>query len=341
MPDALHPNGIAFPDAGPPPGFFPAGPASELARLPSAAAAGAAPGTVLADARDSARRVEAALSAVLDRAAGPGTPSRLAAALRHAVFPGGARVRPRLCLAVAAACGDPHPALSDAAAAAVELLHCASLVHDDMPCFDDAPLRRGRPSVSALFGADLALLAGDALLVAAFEALAVSGASRPVLLPALLATVARGAGTPHGIVAGQGWECERGPVDLAAYQRGKTGALFAAAATAGAAAAAADPEPWRRLGECLGEAYQVADDFADASGQSAAVLGKLPGRDDLLHRPNAVTELGADGAAARLRALTAAAVSAIPPCANPDALRRLMRHEVDRLLNRSAAVRAA
>ena len=101
-----------------------------------------------------------------------GCPPRLADALRYAVFPGGARIRPRLCLAVAPACGDDDPAASDAAAAAIELLHCASLVHDDLPCFDDADLRRGRPSVHRAFGEPLAVLAGDALIVLAFETLA-------------------------------------------------------------------------------------------------------------------------------------------------------------------------
>ena len=78
---------------------------------------------------------------------GPGAPPLLASALRYCVFPGGHRIRPQLCLAVARACGDRDPAAADAAAAAIELLHCASLVHDDLPCFDDADLRRGKPSV--------------------------------------------------------------------------------------------------------------------------------------------------------------------------------------------------
>ena len=89
-------------------------------------------------------RIQQALDAQLQRAAGASAPPRLIAAMRHAVFPGGARIRPQLCLAVAQACGDDDPALTDAAAGAIELLHCASLVHDDMPCFDDAATRRGQ-----------------------------------------------------------------------------------------------------------------------------------------------------------------------------------------------------
>ena len=92
-------------------------------------------------------RIEQALDAALSQHEVPGAPPRLAAAIRHAVFPGGARIRPQLCIAVARACGDDDPALADAAAVALELLHCASLVHDDLPCFDDAATRRGRRAV--------------------------------------------------------------------------------------------------------------------------------------------------------------------------------------------------
>ena len=91
-----------------------------------------------------AQRIEAALQQALSLSESPDGPPLLAAAMRHAVFPGGARIRPQLCLAVASACGDPRPGLSDAAAGAIELLHCASLVHDDLPCFDAAATRRGK-----------------------------------------------------------------------------------------------------------------------------------------------------------------------------------------------------
>ena len=107
---------------------------------------------------DILNRIEQSLSAIINQHDVPGAPPRLAAAVRHAVFPGGARIRPQLCLAVAMACGDDDPALADATASALELLHCASLVHDDLPCFDDAAVRRGRPSVQAAFGEPLAVL---------------------------------------------------------------------------------------------------------------------------------------------------------------------------------------
>src|SRR5262249_58610889 len=117
-------------------------------------------------------RVVCALHELGGWAARPACPRRLSAAMRGAVFPKGARVRPRLCHAVASACGDDEPRATEAAGAAIELLHCASLVHDDLPCFDDAALRRGRPSVHAAFGEPLAVLAGDALIVLAFQAMA-------------------------------------------------------------------------------------------------------------------------------------------------------------------------
>ena len=277
-------------------------------------------------------RIERRLAAAL--APADDGPPQLAAAMRHAVFPRGARLRPRLCLAVAAACTDDAPAVSDAvadaAAAAIELLHCASLVHDDLPCFDDAATRRGRPTVQCAFGVPLAVLAGDALIVLAFQVLGEGAARRPERLAQLLAIIAAATGAPAGIAAGQAWECEQFP-DLGRYQRAKTGALFAAATLAGAAAAGVPAEPWRALGERLGEAYQVADDIADAMATPEA-LGKPVGQDAALGRPSAVQTLGLDGALAHLDALAAAAVTAIPPCRGAAALRALTLQESRRLL---------
>ena len=273
------------------------------------------------------RRIEAALEAAI--AQGEGSPPRLAEAVRHAVFPGGGRVRPHLCLAVAKACGDDRPALANAAAAAVELLHCASLVHDDLPAFDDAATRRGGPSVHAAYGEALAVLAGDALIVSAFDALAGAGTCAPKRLPGLLSAIARGVGSPHGIIAGQAWESEASvPVD--AYHQAKTGALFVAAATAGAIAAGADPAPWRALGERLGAAYQVADDLADAVS-TEAVCGKPVRQDTALQRPSLVRQLGLSGAYARLDALVADAADAVPVGAAAKGLRDLVRMQAVRL----------
>jgi geranylgeranyl diphosphate synthase type II len=288
---------------------------------------------------DAVQRIESALAASVQLAETTGAPTRLAAAMRHAVFPRGARIRPRLVLAVAGACGDDRPGFSAAAAAAVELLHCASLVHDDMPCFDDATTRRGKPSVHRAFGEPLALLAGDALIVLAFQTLARAAPLAPERLAAAMGVIGDGVGVPFGIVAGQAWECEP-CADLAEYQRQKTGALFAAAAMAGAAAAGQEPAPWRQLGERLGEAYQVADDLRDALCEEAEI-GKPVGRDAALGRPNAVLALGAEGAVARLRSLAEGAVAAIPPGPGGQALGALILAEMGRLLPGKLAQQAA
>ncbi|WP_137181318.1 polyprenyl synthetase family protein [Roseomonas sp. AR75] len=288
---------------------------------------------------DIAARIESSLADAVLLAEATGAPPRLAAALRHAVFPKGARIRPRLTLAVSGACGDDRPALATAAAAAIELLHCASLVHDDMPCFDDAETRRGKPSVHRSFGVPLAVLAGDALIILAFQTLARAACAAPERIGPVILAVGDGVGVPFGIVAGQAWECEP-KVDLSEYQRQKTGALFAAACVAGAAAAGhVEPESWRLLGDRLGEAYQVADDLRDAV-ETEESLGKPVGRDVVLGRPSAVAEFGLDGAVARLRALSEAAVAAIPCCPGQAALRALMLQEAQRLVPRKLAAAA-
>ena len=279
---------------------------------------------------DTTTRIEQALHAAVATGETPGCPPRLAAAMRHAVFPGGARIRPQLCVAVARACGDSDPALSDAAAAAIELLHCASLVHDDLPCFDNAATRRGQASVHSAFGERLAVLAGDGLIVLAFQTLALGAARSPGRLPRLMATIGNGVGMPFGITAGQAWECEP-RVALSDYQRAKTGALFAAATCAGAEAAGADGNTWRALGEWLGEAYQVADDVRDVMADPA-LLGKPVGQDVALGRPSSASEHGLSGAIRHFESLVASAIDAIPPCRGASQLRELVRLESERLV---------
>jgi geranylgeranyl diphosphate synthase type II len=281
---------------------------------------------------DVSSRIERALNDAVARAEVPGCPPRLAEAMRYAVFPRGARVRPRLCHSVAAACGEDHPAVTEAAGAALELLH------DDLPCFDAADTRRGRPSVHKAFGEPLAVLTGDALIVLAFQTLA-RVTCAPERLATLTLTVAQSVGVPSGIVAGQAWECES-QIDLVHYHRAKTGALFAAATVAGAASAGADAEPWRMVGEKLGEAYQVADDIRDAAADEEEI-GKPVGRDLALGRPSAVIELGMDGALFRLHDLVQGAIGAMPPCPNGAELRSLMLSEAKRLVPAKLAQFAA
>lgn len=284
-------------------------------------------------------RVERALELALEEATGPGSPPLLANAMRYAVFPGGHRIRPQLALAVARACGDSDPGCSDAAAAAIELLHCASLVHDDLPTFDNSDLRRGKPTVHVEFGEPIAVLTGDALIVLAFETLARACACEPRKLVELTKIVARAVGGPCGIVAGQAWESEAA-VPLTDYQRAKTGALFVGCTMAGAAAAGFDPAPWRGLGDAIGEAYQVADDLRDVLCD-AEELGKPIGQDERCMRPNAAAQLGIGGAKARLRGLVDAAAAAIPDCPGAEKLRTLIRAQTMQFFPRQLAQFAA
>lgn len=254
-------------------------------------------------------------------------PPKLKSALNHAVFPGGAHVRPKLCLAVASAC-NPDADLADAmaAATALELLHCASLVHDDLPCFDDADQRRGRPSVHIAYGENLAVLTGDALIVLAFQTLA---RKAPNYLRELTIVMAEATAPPNGIAAGQAWESEP-EIDLYAYHHSKTAALFIAASRAGAVSVGASDTEWRGLGENLGLAYQIADDLRDAV-LSPAELGK-PAKQDVRNcRPNAVDSFGVDGAYTRLRDAIDAAAASVPKCAGSDSLRQLIHAQAIRL----------
>ncbi len=254
--------------------------------------------------------IERALGAALSLALSPDCPPRFASALHYAVFPGGARIRPKLLLAVATACGKADLAAMMAGACAIELLHCASLVHDDLPCFDGAAYRRGKPSVHVAYGERLAVLAGDALIVEAFAATAA--------FPQITRIIAQSASAPHGICAGQAWECEDS-MDLVNYQRAKTGALFAACTMAGAAAAGRQPQAWQKLGMLIGEAFQVADDLRDVAGVSGEI-GKPTGQDAAHGLPNMVSTLGYDGAMQHLENLLARVVESIPDCPGRDAL---------------------
>lgn len=255
-------------------------------------------------------RVERALERAIDGVARKSGPRTLHAAMRHAVFPGGQRLRPALTLFAAASTGDPRPEVTDAAAVAIELMHCASLVHDDMPCFDDADVRRGLPTVHAKYGEALALLVGDGLIVVAFERLARVSPEHARLVPDLVSTLAIASGPTRGIVAGQAWECEAA-APLAEYHRAKTASLFEAAAELGAISAGADRKAWAAFGEAFGRAYQAIDDLRDATSTQAET-GKPVGRDEALGRPSLVRSSGIVGARARLRQQFEAARAAVP-----------------------------
>jgi geranylgeranyl diphosphate synthase type II len=288
---------------------------------------------------DTGTRIEQTLEAALAAGHRQNCPPLLAQAMRHAVFPGGARIRPRLTLAVARACEDTDPAMASAAAAAIEFLHCASLVHDDLPCFDDADMRRGKPSLHKAYGEPLAVLAGDALIVLAYETLAEAPARRPQSLGTVLRVVGGAVGSRGGIVAGQAWESEPA-IDCALYHQAKTGALFAGATMAGAAAAGVAHQDWRGLGEKLGEAFQVADDIRDVAA-TPQELGKPCGQDAAHLRPNYALAHGLGPAIAHLDALVLEAIAAIPDCPGRQDLGTLIGLTAKSFLPESLQRRAA
>ncbi|MEM9330392.1 MAG: polyprenyl synthetase family protein [Pseudomonadota bacterium] len=284
-------------------------------------------------------RVEACLEEAIEHATAPSCPPKLAKAVQYAVFPGGARVRPQLCVSIAAACGSKEERIADGAAAAIELLHCASLVHDDLPCFDDADTRRGKASVHKLYGEPIAVLAGDALIVEAFNTICRTSASRPETMAQLIRCTASAVGMPSGIVAGQAWESEQ-HIDIKEYHRAKTGSLFVCAVSAGAIAAGQDPKAWCPLGDLIGSAYQIADDLMDAVGL-AEECDKPVSQDLTLSRPNAVAKYGVDGAMSRLRKTIQDAVDSIPDCKGASELRGLIMAQATRLVPAKLAKSAA
>ena len=284
-------------------------------------------------------RIERTLVSAVNRTRTSEAPETLSKAIEYAVFPGGGRMRPRLCLAVAQASGEADRSICDAAAASLELMHCASLVHDDLPCFDDAAIRRGKPSVHRAFGEPIAVLVGDAMIVLAYEVLCEGAAHKPSALPNLLRVLSTAVGAPSGIIAGQAWESEP-KINLSAYQKAKTGALFTAAVQAGALAAEKDPAEWTAVGEKLGEAYQVADDLHDAAS-SADETGKPAGQDIRHGRPNAVSELGMEKTVGRLKGLVGEAIDAVPQCPGRADIQAMIKEETRRFVPRRLAACAA
>jgi geranylgeranyl diphosphate synthase type II len=262
---------------------------------------------------------EAHLEKVICRLTAEGCPELLRRAIRHAVLGGGNRLRPRLLIAVSRACGEAERPVELQAATGVELIHCASLVHDDLPMFDDADLRRGRASVHKAFGEATAVLAGDALIIGAFRALAEIGEIRPDISGRLVTLLADAAGTPKGMTAGQGWEQED-EVDVDEYHRAKTASLFEMAAMAGAICGGGSPERFRSLGEWVGRTYQIADDIRDRLGDAKA-LGKPAGRDEPLGRPSVVADRGLDRSCGLLEDCIDRARGSVPDCKGAAELR--------------------
>ena len=253
-------------------------------------------------------------------------PDPFGEALRYPVFGGGKRVRPGLVFAAWDAVSggaDPEPAM--ACAAAVELVHTYSLVHDDLPSMDDDDVRRGRPTVHVVYGEGSAVLVGDALLTEAFATLSRAPLSAGVRI-AMVQDLADAAGH-RGMVGGQAMDVGLGGpvVDLDALGRlhaGKTGALITAAAVLGARAADATDdvrERMARYGRDVGLAFQLADDVLDAEQDEG---------DD--GPPSFVRLLGIDETRRRARALVDEAISLVSDLPRPDALVAIARFVVER-----------
>ena len=278
-------------------------------------------------------RVEAALDQALPSA--ENSPQRLHAAMRHGVLNGGKRMRPLLAYATGTAFGAGASRL-DAAAVALELIHCYSLVHDDLPAMDDDALRRGQPTVHIAFDEATAILAGDALQSLAFERLA--GAPLPAEAKvAMLRELAIASGHA-GMCGGQALDIDATGqrIDLPQLERlhaMKTGALLRAAVRLGALAAGADAAQHAaldRYADALGLAFQVKDDLLDIEGDSAT-LGKTAGKDLAQDKATFPALIGIEASRARLQALAGTMQAALQALqADTRALAALGRRVVER-----------
>lgn len=260
--------------------------------------------------------VEATLEALLPPASE--TPGGLHESMRYAVLGGGKRIRPLLVFAAGELVGASERALSHAAAA-VELIHAYSLVHDDMPCMDNDVLRRGKPTVHVKFGEAGALLAGDALQTLAFEALTEADAGAEATV-AMVARLARASGS-RGMAGGQA-------IDLASVGRAldrpaleemhrlKTGALLRASVILGALAGGGGGtgvlEQLETYAGAVGLAFQVVDDILDVESDTA-VLGKTAGKDAEANKPTYVSLLGLNASKALAAELRQDAHAALKP----------------------------
>ena len=286
---------------------------------------------------DCQSRVELALERYLPAAAAE--PARLHAAMRYATLGSGKRIRPVLCYLAGEAVGAPAEEL-DAPAAAVELIHAYSLIHDDLPAMDDDDLRRGRPTTHRAFDEATAILAGDALQVLAFEILATDASLTPDPAARLemIRVLAVASGTA-GMAGGQALDLAAvgrrlGIDEVEAMHRRKTGALIEASVMMAAAARPALPAPRRaalgRYGRALGLAFQIVDDLLDVIGD-AGLVGKPVRADAAADKPTYPAVAGVEAAQSRAVALCDEALAALEGFgAEADGLRQLARYIVER-----------
>jgi farnesyl diphosphate synthase len=266
-------------------------------------------------------------------------PKRLMEAMRYSTLGGGKRLRPFLVVESAAVFGVPRDSAL-LVGAALECIHCYSLIHDDLPAMDNSDLRRGRPTLHKKTDDATAILAGDALLTLAFDIVTRDEIHRdPAVRLLLTRALARASGIGGMVggqildLAGEGRFGDREPVDVARLQQMKTGALLRFGCLAGALLGQASPSEYQALddyGKALGEAFQIADDLLDVEGDAEA-LGKPAGADAALGKTTFVTQLGIEGARQRVRDLLARGDSALSIFgARGDVLRATSRFVAER-----------
>jgi farnesyl diphosphate synthase len=282
-------------------------------------------------------QAEGALASLLP--ASSSVPHKLHEAMRYTVLGGGKRVRPLLAYAAGELFGAEPQAVARAAAA-VEMIHAYSLVHDDMPCMDDDALRRGKPTVHVAWDEATALLVGDALQAQAFQVLAEAGTVPPARLVGMLHLLAQAAGSA-GMCGGQAIDLDSVGVALTLEQlermhQLKTGALLRAAVLLGALAGRdLAPGELAALGDyskAVGLAFQVVDDVLDATADSAT-LGKTAGKDAADNKPTYVSILGLERSRELAEQLRRAAHEALAPFGE-QALR--LRELADLIVQRKA-----
>jgi len=244
-------------------------------------------------------------------------PERVHSAIRWSLFAGGKRFRPALLLATGRTFGANNDALLRAACA-LEMIHTYSLIHDDLPAMDNDKLRRGRPTCHVKFDDATAILAGDALQTLAFQTIAEDQHLSPELRVKLIAEIARAAGTPEGMVAGQAHDLDAESrdvtnVELERIHHRKTGALIRAAARCGAIIAGASDGALEAITEYatnLGLLFQITDDLLDVTA-TAEDLGKTPGKDARSRKATYPALYGIEATYAQLEVVHRAACNAL------------------------------
>ncbi len=281
-----------------------------------------------------AHRSRAELALARWTPAGELTSGRLLEGMRYSALGGGKRLRALLAYASAEAVGATVE-LADHAAAAVEMIHAYSLIHDDLPCMDNDALRRGKPTSHVVFGEATAMLAGDALQPLAFAVLLGAPASASGIVAASH-QLAEASGA-YGMAGGQAIDLANvgQPMTLAALEEMhamKTGAMFEAAVLLPALLAEEDEATLTALtayAQKIGLTFQVVDDVLDATADSAT-LGKTAGKDAANDKPTFVSLMGIDAAKAYAHRLTAEAINALPEHLNTTNLTQLARSMAER-----------